>query len=534
MLITRLQNIGYDFSQLPTELKSSLDLYNEIQKETGGNADQELSSLDIGLFDAILSLDPENEKVLTVKEEYEFEQNYTINDGFNTTGLIPANVNQEKEIQEVKDIAETDFVPVKFMAGGTVGYQHVMKFIPQPQRYALDQMDEKVAKQLLQGLQEDLQKTPQLYGQDGKFKNSVAYLHYFSSASDWYVTELDKETREAFGYTVLQGDYQNAEFGYIPITQIVQVNNIEIDLHWKYKTINEILEKNAPEFVKEPIERYKDPTKENEYFKGLNATYKNPYVLNRAIQEYIEENKSKQTPWTEDERNFIAKFSGYGGLEKFGDFTNEELKGLLYEYYTPDEIVKKMWGLAYKYGYGSSIGTDIVETSAGTGNFFKYAPTDAHKVAYEINPVSVDIIKILYPGVEVHQMPFEKLFIKRNTSIGAKTNDLPKFSLCIGNPPYAKISSFYFKMGEDRYTRAQTYTEYFISRGLDLLVPGGLLIYVVGAEQYNGGKMFLDSGITPAKELIHEKADLVDAYRLPANLFERTGVSTEILVFKKR
>jgi len=527
MLVKKLEESGYDFSPLPDALKQSIELYNEIHKKFGGHANQELSTLDREIFLAILNLDPQNDKVLVVQQEFDFEQNHTINDSFNTSGLIPLRVDQEEEIEQVENI-------VKFQGGGAIGYDHVMPFIPTRQRFALDQMDRNVAKELLQGFQEDLKNTPPLYTQESKYKNSIAYLHYFSPGSDWYVTEIDKKTREAFGFTVLNGDYQFAEFGYIPIREIVKSDNIEADLYWKYKTINEILEKEAPDFVKEPIERYQDPTKSNEHFKGLNADYSNPFELNRAIEEFIDENKDKQTEWSEDERKFISKYSGYGGLEKFGDFTDQELKGLLYEYYTPDEIVKKMWGLAYKYGYGSSIGSDVVETSAGTGNFFMYAPTDARKVAYEINPYSIEILKILYPDVETNKMPFEKLFIKRNKSIGGKMNDLPKFSLCIGNPPYGKISSYYFKMGEDKYTKATSFVEYFISRGLDLLVPGGLLIYVVGAEQYNGGKLFLDSGITPAKELIHEKAELLDAYRLPANLFERTGVSTEILVFKKR
>ena len=36
------------------------------------------------------------------------------------------------------------------------------------------------------------------------------------------------------------------------------------------------------------------------------------------------------------------------------------------------------------------------------------------------------------------------------------------------------------------------------------------------------------------REIIFDKANLVDAYRLPTNIFDRTGVSSEILVFKKR
>jgi hypothetical protein len=46
--------------------------------------------------------------------------------------------------------------------------------------------------------------------------------------------------------------------------------------------------------------------------------------------------------------------------------------------------------------------------------------------------------------------------------------------------------------------------------------------------------LFLEGGMTPAKEMIAEKADLIEAYRLPANVFERTGVMSEIIVLKKK
>jgi len=346
---------------------------------------------------------------------------------------------------------------------------------------------------------------------------------------------LDSKTKEGFGYVVLNGDYQFAELGYISIKQLTDATNIELDFYWTPKTINEILEKNAPEFVTEPIQRYKQVDTDNaEFFKGVNADYDNAYNLNRAIEEFLRSIEGKNKTLTEDELKFIDQYSGYGNLEEFGEINEDELKGLKYEFYTPDPVIKKMWALAYKYGYGSRIGTDIVETSAGTGKFFQFAPKEGKKVAYETNPVSAKICKMLYPDVEVKNQPFEKQFIRRNLSIGAKTQDLEKYSLCIGNPPYGRISSKYYSMGEDNYSKASNFAEYFIVRGLDLLVSGGLLIFIVGAEQYNGGKLFLGGKMSTAKELIHEKAELIDAYRLPRNIFERTGVSSEIIVFKKR
>ena len=57
---------------------------------------------------------------------------------------------------------------------------------------------------------------------------------------------------------------------------------------------------------------------------------------------------------------------------------------------------------------------------------------------------------------------------------------------------------------------------------------GGLLIYIVGAQLKNGGNMFLDSGETPVKEYLYSNCTLLDAYRLPDSIFERTGVTSDI------
>lgn len=261
------------------------------------------------------------------------------------------------------------------------------------------------------------------------------------------------------------------------------------------------------------------------------SDYKNPYEVNRAIEKLID---SKENDFTPNEIEFISHYSGYGGLEKQGSFSDEELKGLLYEYFTPDAVVKKMWALAYKYGFGTFSNPHIMEPSVGTGNFFKYAPTEAELFGNEINNYSKRVCEILYPKAMITLQPFEKNFISKNNSIKNKLNDVHKYHLVIGNPPYGRAVSKYLAMGESDYTKATSFTEYFITRGLDLLHPGGLLIFVVGAEQYNGGTLFLDSGISVVKKNIFDKAQLVDAYRLPTKIFERTGVASEILVFKKK
>ena len=265
------------------------------------------------------------------------------------------------------------------------------------------------------------------------------------------------------------------------------------------------------------------------YFKGVNALYKNPYLINRAIEELIEQkNKYNGGELDSDEKAFLKYYTGYGGLEKYMEEATIN-KGLLYEYYTPNKITQKMWGLAYKYGYS---GGSVLEPSCGIGEFIQYAPPTANVVGYEINPTSARIAKILYPKARIYTEPFEINFIKKNSSIrGAVT---PMYDLVIGNPPYGKFEGRYAGMGEKDYTHATNYIEYFITRSLDLLNSGGLLVFIVGAEVASGGVLFLDSQPNKVKASIAEKADLIDAYRLPNGVFERTDVVSDIIVLKKK
>ena len=69
---------------------------------------------------------------------------------------------------------------------------------------------------------------------------------------------------------------------------------------------------------------------------------------------------------------------------------------------------------------------------------------------------------------------------------------------------------------------------FFMHYGLQLLKPGGILVYVTGSN-------FLRNGITYQSEKleIEKLADIVDAYRLPP-VFKFSKVPTDIIVFKRK
>jgi hypothetical protein len=260
--------------------------------------------------------------------------------------------------------------------------------------------------------------------------------------------------------------------------------------------------------------------------------YANEFELNKAIEALLDK-KWKDSPesFSADELEFIKGYTGYGGLDKYGTISI----GSLFEYFTPETVIEKMWGLAYKYGYKDG---PICEPSCGPGQFFnrKYVSNLVEKHGYEINKYSARIAKLLYPeaiindGEEVKY--FEQLFIVKNYTVRDKVT--PKYDLVIGNPPYGTVGGIYMGMGEKTFTHANNYIDYFILRGLDLLKQGGLLIFIIGAETAGGGVPFLDQGMNKVKEMINERGKLIDAYRLPSGVFSRTDVTSDIVVFRKR
>jgi hypothetical protein len=79
---------------------------------------------------------------------------------------------------------------------------------------------------------------PALYGTEATpARGKVLHLHYFAAACDWWIAEYDPATGTAFGYACL-GDPQNAEWGYLHLPELEQVNAasglliVERDLHW--------------------------------------------------------------------------------------------------------------------------------------------------------------------------------------------------------------------------------------------------------------------------------------------------------------
>ena len=92
-----------------------------------------------------------------------------------------------------------------------------------------------------------LAKIPKLYGTENtEAGDKIIWVHYFSASSDHYIAELDPETGEAYGYAKLAAYPEGAEWGYVSLPELEQVNVhhglviVERDMFWEPKKFSEI------------------------------------------------------------------------------------------------------------------------------------------------------------------------------------------------------------------------------------------------------------------------------------------------------
>ncbi len=79
---------------------------------------------------------------------------------------------------------------------------------------------------------------PKTYETDGQGNEAIAYLHYYKSGIDFFVTEKDMEEEQlqAFGLVNMNNEL---ELGYISIQEILELN-FELDLNFVPKKLKEI------------------------------------------------------------------------------------------------------------------------------------------------------------------------------------------------------------------------------------------------------------------------------------------------------
>ena len=238
----------------------------------------------------------------------------------------------------------------------------------------------------------------------------------------------------------------------------------------------------------------------------------------RKIREKCREilSSKSDSEMTEADKAVLSQYVGAGGTDEEGSSNS----GVLYEFYTPRNVISKVWELVDKYSPRQD--KTVIEPSSGIGRF---AEGRSEKFTmFELEEDSARIAHILHPEAEVVQGAFQENFMKGRK--GRFTKDFKKYDVAVGNPPYGAYTGRYKGLGEGKDFKR--YESYFMARTLDTLKDGGIMAMVVPSG-------FLDGGKSYGKDLekIAGRAELLEAWRLPNGTFDSTDVGTDIVVFRK-
>ena len=70
-----------------------------------------------------------------------------------------------------------------------------------------------------------LEDLPKLYETTNvKPEDKIIHMHFWIFQSDWFIAEVDPKTGLLYGFVILNGDTENAEWGYIPLEDLIRIN----------------------------------------------------------------------------------------------------------------------------------------------------------------------------------------------------------------------------------------------------------------------------------------------------------------------
>ena len=250
------------------------------------------------------------------------------------------------------------------------------------------------------------------------------------------------------------------------------------------------------------------------------------------------ESGEKATP---EQMSVLRKFSGWGGLGKAfnqasyswsKDSIPARLQSLLgaegYEqavmsansaYYTPAYVIDTLWDIAKQMGFK---GGNILEGSAGIGNILGLMPmdiSDSSRIqAVEIDGTSGNILSLLYPEANVNIQGFEQTRVP-NGSV----------DLAITNVPFVTGLRVNDTTGDgDLSKKFHNIHDFCIAKNVRKLREGGIGIFISSNGTLDSSQKLRDWLVSDGN------ADVVGAFRLNNKTFGGTGVTSDIIVIRKR
>lgn len=273
--------------------------------------------------------------------------------------------------------------------------------------------------------------------------------------------------------------------------------------------------------------------------KGKKNSFKSNVAAIKLMKTIMAENRAA----TPDEQKVLVQYVGWGGIaEPFSpsykmpqDWAAEaqELRELLtpeeYEFvadtinnahYTSVPIIRSIYDGLRHLGFEQG---RVLEPSMGIGHFIGLMPSDmaqrSRVTGIEIDPVTGNIAKLLYPKSDVRVQGFEETKIADGF-----------YDLVVGNVPFANISVTDAEYSKKNKGLTDAIHNYFIAKAIDKVRPGGIVMVLTS-------RYTLDSNESNVRRYIASKADLVGAVRLPNTAFKKnagTSVVTDLLILQKR
>lgn len=262
---------------------------------------------------------------------------------------------------------------------------------------------------------------------------------------------------------------------------------------------------------------------------------KTKFQNNIAAIKILKQTEAENRAATPEEQGQLFLYSGWGGLANAFESDNDkwkneysELKGLLTDeeytaarstvldsFYTDTAIVDSIYEVIRNAGFEDG---NILEPAMGVGNFFGRLPEElrdkVNLYGVEKDSLSGRIAQKLYPQADITIDGFENTRFNDNS-----------FDVAIGNIPFGD-----FSVNDSKYnSKHLKIHDYFFLKSLDKVRDGGIVAFVTS-------KGTLDKKDSSFRKTLAERADLVDAVRLPNNAFKSAGteVTADIIFLQKR
>ena len=318
-------------------------------------------------------------------------------------------------------------------------------------------------------------------------------------------------------------EIQEQEEQAIDLETIVEITDINPFSEEKEEIMKEIPEQDN--FISQKIFKIPDNLKEE------SIGFKKKYEENINAIKLLRKLEYEDRDATEDEKIILAKYNGWGGLDKaFINDTTEckELLELLTDeefssaldsvntsFYTEPFIIDFIYNAIKQFGITGKC--NILDPAAGVGNFLGRIPTELEKskiTAIEKDSLTGRLLKKIYSNADVKIKPYEETNISNSF-----------YDFAIGNVPFGEFNVF-----DKNYDNNLKIHDYFFQKTIDKVKPGGIIAFITS-------RFTLDKINSNVREDLDKKVNFIGAVRLPSTAFKKianTEAISDIIFLQKK